>query len=143
VSEIILLIIRLALAILLYVFIGWIVYTIWVDFNRKDIDIERVNVPPLTLRFSDQQSERVEFFTRPVITIGRDPTCDCILYDRSVSTRQARLSYHHHQWWIEDLDSTNGTLLNKDKVLQPTVIISDDQIVCGATNLIVQIGNPL
>ncbi len=142
-SEIILLLIRLLLAGVLYVFIGWIVYTIWIDFNRKDIDIDRTNVPPLTLRFSDQQSERVEFFTRPIITIGREATCDCILYDKAVSARQARLSYHHNQWWIEDLNSTNGTSLNKDKVIQPTVIITDDQIICGSTHLIVQIGNPL
>ncbi len=142
-SEILLLIIRLLIAGVLYIFIGWIVFTIWLDFNRKDIEIDRTNVPPITLRFTDQQSERVEFFTRPIITIGRDSTCDCILYDKAVSARQARLSYHHHQWWIEDLNSTNGTLLNKDKIIQPTVIITDDQIICGSTHLVVQIGNPL
>ncbi len=142
-SEVLLLIIRLLIAGILYVFIGWIVFTIWLDFNRKDIEIDRTNVPPITLRFTDQQSERVEFFTRPIITIGRDPTCDCILYDKAVSGRQARLSFHHNQWWIEDLNSTNGTLLNKDKIIQPTVIIPEDQIICGSTHLVVQIGNPL
>jgi pSer/pThr/pTyr-binding forkhead associated (FHA) protein len=143
VSEIILLAIRLGIVILFLVFIGWIGYIIWIDFNRKDIDVERISIPPMTLRFADQQSERVEFFTRPVITIGRDPTCDCILYDKSVSSRQTRLSFHHNQWWVEDLNSTNGTFLNREKITQPTVVISDDEISCGSTHILLQIGTPL
>ncbi len=142
-SAIILFAVRLGIVILFLLFIGWIGYTIWIDFNRRDIDSERVNVPPLTLRFVDQQSERVEFFTRPVITIGRDATCDCIIYDKSVSSRQARLAYHHNQWWVEDLNSTNGTYLNREKITQPTVVISDDEVSCGSTHIILQIGAPL
>lgn len=141
-SAIILLIIRILLATVLYLFIGWVIYTIWIDLNRKDSNLEQVGVPALTLKYIDQQSEKIEFFTRPIVVIGREPTCDCIVYDKAVSARQARLSYHHNQWWIEDLDSTNGTFINQDRVTQPTVVISDDHVTCGSTIIIIQIGNP-
>ena len=141
-SPVILLIVRLIMSMALYLFIGWVIYTVWIDLNRKDVYLEQVGVPAITLKFVDQQSEKIEFFTRPVITIGREPTCDCIIYDKAVSAKQARLSYHHNQWWVEDLDSTNGTFINQDKVTQPTVIISDDHITCGSTVMVIQIGNP-
>ncbi len=139
-NPILLLIIRILLASALYLFIGWVVYTIWIDLNRKDTNPEQVGVPAITLKFIDQQSEKIEFFTRPIITIGREPTCDCIIFDKAVSAKQARLSFHHNQWWIEDLDSTNGTFINQDKVT--TVIMSDDRITCGGTVITVLIGNP-
>lgn len=141
-SAIILLIIRILLAGVLYLFIGWVIYTIWMDFNQRDHTPVTPGIPPVTLKYADEQSEKVDFFTRPMIIIGREPTCDCVIHDRSVSARQAKLSYHHSQWWIEDLDSTNGTFLNRDKITQPTVIISGDQISSGATVIVVEIGTP-
>jgi pSer/pThr/pTyr-binding forkhead associated (FHA) protein len=142
VSAVVLLVIRLLMAAALYLFIGWVIYTIWIDLNRKDTNPEQVGVPSVTLKFVDQQSEKIEYYTRPIIVIGREPTCDCIIYDKAISARQARLSFHHNQWWIEDLDSTNGTFINQDRVSQPTVIISEDQITCGGTVIMVQIGTP-
>lgn len=141
-TAVILLIIRILMAAALYLFIGWVIYTIWIDLNRKDINPEQVGVPAVTLKFVDQQSEKIEYYTRPIIVIGREPTCDCIIYDKAVSAKQARLSFHHNQWWLEDLESTNGTFINQDRVSQPTVIITDDQITCGSTIIVVQIGNP-
>jgi pSer/pThr/pTyr-binding forkhead associated (FHA) protein len=142
VSAVLLLIIRLLMVVALYLFIGWMIYTIWIDLNRKDTNIEQVGVPAITLKYVDQQGEKIEFFTRPIVTLGREPTCDCIVSDKAVSARQARLSFHHNQWWIEDLESTNGTFLNQEKVSQPTVIISDDRITCGSTVMVIQIGAP-
>jgi pSer/pThr/pTyr-binding forkhead associated (FHA) protein len=142
VSAVVLLVVRLLMAAALYLFIGWVIYTIWIDLNRKDTNPEQVGVPAVTLKFVDQQSEKIEYYTRPIIVIGREPTCDCIIYDKAISARQARLSFHHNQWWIEDLDSTNGTFINQDRVSQPTVIISEDQITCGGTVIMVQIGTP-
>jgi len=87
----------------------------------------------LTIRRSEQMPQR-RFFTQGEITIGRDPACECSVDDDSVSARHARLSYHHHQWWLEDLGSTNGTLLNHVRVQMPTVVISEDEFICGETH---------
>ena len=46
------------------------------------------------------------------------------------------VSFHHGQWWLEDLGSTNGTFLNKNQIAVPTVIITGDQIQMRERNLL-------
>ena len=70
-------------------------------------------------------------FTTPEIIIGRDPSCELIVSDEMVSARHARLSYHNNQWWVEDLQSTNGTFLNDERVYTATVLIEGDELHCG------------
>ncbi len=45
-------------------------------------------------------------------TIGAGPGNDLVLNDRFVSTRHARLRWDGVEWWLEDLGSRNGTLIN-------------------------------
>jgi hypothetical protein len=50
------------------------------------------------------------------LVVGRDPTCDIVLADESVSREHARLVFRDGAWIIQDLDSTNGTLVNRERV---------------------------
>jgi pSer/pThr/pTyr-binding forkhead associated (FHA) protein len=49
------------------------------------------------------------------------------------------LTYHHGQWWLEDLSSTNGTFLNHLPISMSTVITSGDEIVCGNVHLTISL----
>jgi pSer/pThr/pTyr-binding forkhead associated (FHA) protein len=79
----------------------------------------------------NKSAPQIRHFAQPEITIGRDPACECPVEDAAISTRHARLSYHQNQWWLEDLNSTNGTFLNNEKLDMPTVITSEDEFICG------------
>ena len=48
--------------------------------------------------------------------IGRDSRSDILLNDLSVSRRHARLTYIYNEYCLEDLNSTNGTILNDQPV---------------------------
>ena len=48
--------------------------------------------------------------------IGRDTHCDLSVMDEALSAHHARITFHHGQWWLEDLNSTNGTFLNREKL---------------------------
>lgn len=47
------------------------------------------------------------------VTIGRLATCEIAVDDPNVSRRHALLSKRPDGWWIVDLGSTNGTLVNE------------------------------
>jgi pSer/pThr/pTyr-binding forkhead associated (FHA) protein len=85
----------------------------------------------------------VETLHGPSATIGRDPSCEFLVADETVSARHALLSYHHAQWWLEDLGSRNGTRLNQVAVQAPTALARGDQIRCGDALLVVHLGHSL
>lgn len=136
-SAVILLFLRIALAIALYAFLGGIIITIWRDLMSHAARLLASQVIPVRLSIQEEQELRELRFTKAEIQIGRDPGCDCPLDDKTVSTRHARLSFHHRQWWLEDLGSTNGTFLNQEPVFSPIVLTSGDQITCGKTSMII------
>jgi hypothetical protein len=46
------------------------------------------------------------------LIVGRHHSCDVVLPDPSVSRRHARLIFRDARWVLQDLASTNGTLVN-------------------------------
>lgn len=133
--SIILLVVRLLLIAALYTFIGWVVYTLWIEFYRRPENNDHQNIPPVTLKFADETGEKAVTVTRLMAIIGRSIECDINILDQAVSIQQSRLSFRQNQWWLEDLNSTNGTYLNRERLVQPAVIINNDLITCGNTHL--------
>ena len=130
-----LLIIRLAISIVLYSFLGWALFLLWKDFRAQARRVSASQTPPLVLVYQGSQGEELRQFIHSPVTIGRDKTCDCSLEESTVSTRHAVLTFHHGQWWIEDLGSTNGTLLNGQPVTEPAVLTTSDLVRCGQVDL--------
>ena len=132
---------RLGLAVCLYAFLGWGLFTLWRDLQAQGISLAGRKAPAVSLAIQLGPRETTRrVFQQIEVTLGRDPACDVPLNDDAVSARHARLAYHHGQWWAEDLGSTNGTRLNQAQLNTPTVITTGDQIECGHTALIVSIG---
>jgi pSer/pThr/pTyr-binding forkhead associated (FHA) protein len=69
------------------------------------------------------------------ITIGRSDDATLVLNDDYASTRHARLFPQDGQWLVEDLGSTNGTYLDRQKVTQPTPVPIGVPIRIGKTVL--------
>ncbi len=67
------------------------------------------------------------------ILIGRAPECTLVLEDDYASGRHARLSLQHGTWMVEDLGSTNGTFLGRNRVQDPVPIPPGEQIRIGRT----------
>jgi len=69
------------------------------------------------------------------ITIGRANDATLVLNDDYASSRHARLFPQDGQWIVEDLGSTNGTYLDRQKVTQPTPVPPGVPIRIGKTVL--------
>ena len=50
--------------------------------------------------------------------VGRDPSCDIVVTDGSVSRRHARLERRAGEWWVVDQGSANGTYLNSLRIAE-------------------------
>ena len=69
------------------------------------------------------------------ITIGRAADATLVLTDDYASTRHARLYPQNGEWIVEDLGSTNGTYLDREKVTAPTPVPVGVPIRIGKTVL--------
>jgi hypothetical protein len=69
------------------------------------------------------------------ILIGRAPECTLVLEDDYASGRHARLSLQHGTWMVEDLGSTNGTFLGRNRVQDPVPIAPGAPVRIGRTVL--------
>ncbi len=69
------------------------------------------------------------------ITIGRAADATLVLTDDYASTRHARLYPQNGEWVVEDLGSTNGTYLDRQKVTQPMPVPLGVPVRIGKTVL--------
>jgi pSer/pThr/pTyr-binding forkhead associated (FHA) protein len=67
------------------------------------------------------------------LSIGRSSDSGLVVRDDYTSTNHARLLRTEKGWILEDLDSTNGTLLDGNKVSSPTQVPLNIPITIGTT----------
>ena len=69
------------------------------------------------------------------ITLGRAASNTVVLDDEFVSSHHARVyrDTRSGQWAIEDLNSTNGTVVNQQRINRPTILPARIPVRIGAT----------
>lgn len=70
-----------------------------------------------------------------ITLIGRSVDCGVVLQDPRVSHHHARLSYSHQGWLLEDLNSTNGLIIQGLRVTTLNITSSVDVTFSSATVL--------
>lgn len=137
-SGIILLGLRILAALALYAFLGWALFLLWRSLRQDALELAARQVTPLDLCINSPEEDNITLhFTSSEVTIGRNDDCECKLKHGTVSARHSRLTFHHKQWWLDDLQSTNGTKLNGEVLRTPTIVVNGDTITCGETTLTV------
>src|SRR5438034_11740595 len=76
-------------------------------------------------------AERRESFDRTEINVGRVQGNDLMLPKGNVSKRHARLLYRDGRFIVTDLNSTNGTYVNRRRITQATIVREGDRIYVG------------
>jgi pSer/pThr/pTyr-binding forkhead associated (FHA) protein len=71
---------------------------------------------PDARRWTLRLAERVFQLGEPVVRLGRALSNDIILDDRRVSRRHAQLRWRDRTYWLSDLDSSHGALVNGQPV---------------------------
>jgi len=146
--DVLLLALRLLLAILLYGFLGAVVFVLWRDLRQATTRREAVR-PSGQLVVLDAETEEADgrhpgedglavgtvFPLQLLTSIGRSPSNTILVPDTYASAQHTLMTWREGQWWVEDLDSRNGTLLNGVCITGPTVVSAGDVIGVGRTRL--------
>ncbi|MFM7561701.1 MAG: FHA domain-containing protein, partial [Planctomycetota bacterium] len=83
---------------------------------------------PLLITADEAVSKKqLVLLDRPV-TIGRHPDCEVVIDDNSVSRRHARISCEEGHFYLEDLDSRNGTEVNGSQIRGKTRLFDGAEI---------------
>jgi hypothetical protein len=129
--ALIILILRYAAMLCLFLFLGWVVLTLWRELKFQSQVVAARKVPAITLHMESRQEVTSLEFIKPEVMIGRDDDCDFLIKEEVISSHHSRLVFKSTQWWVEDLNSTNGTYLNDERVETPTVVIKGDELRIG------------
>ena len=92
--------------------------------SARELVVTGGNLAGTIITLADQQ-----------ITIGRAGDATLVLTDDYASTRHARIYPQNGEWIVEDLGSTNGTYLDRQKVSAPTPVQVGMPIRIGKTVL--------
>jgi predicted component of type VI protein secretion system len=90
-----------------------------------------------TLRLVPASGSPIEI-TRDEVVVGRDPACDVVLPDGSVSRRHARILRRGPGWAVVDQGSANGTFLDSKRVAEE-VLRQGQEVRFGALSFRVEV----
>lgn len=134
-----LLVLRIVSALVLLGFLGLIAWLIYQDLKVTSALLSEGQRVRGTLTVTRGDSELGTAATQhplmPITSIGRANSNTLVIEDEYASSRHALLSLRGQQWWLEDLESRNGTLLNDNPLVAPSVVSSGDVITIGSTHV--------
>jgi hypothetical protein len=131
-ASILMLIARIALAVCLYGFLSLVLFSLWRDLRSARNPLPGSSAQ-VRLRWLRPDGAPLRDFPLPKesCVIGRSPTAEIPLADDTVSVVHARVWQKGGRWWLEDLDSRNGTFLNEIPIEKRTVLCPGDRIRLG------------
>ncbi len=133
-SAIVVLILRVLMTVSLYAFLVVALLFFLREMQQTIRQKENQHLPDIYLH---ADGVPVRSFSQLEILIGRDPQNDLQLNDDTISARHARIFLSNNLWMVEDSQSTNGTLLNNEKILSPIALVENDIVRCGKVNILV------
>ena len=120
ITDWVILALRVLAPILLYTFLGIILYRLWQDL--------RAETPPALLRRLDEPKIVLPLSAK--VSFGRDSDNTFALDSEFVSAHHAQITYRGNRWWLTDLGSRNGTSLNEKRLpLQSSAPLTYGDIV--------------
>jgi pSer/pThr/pTyr-binding forkhead associated (FHA) protein len=89
-------------------------------------------IPTLFVQRNTGTDEEVHW-EQAMLTIGRDPTNDIVIEHRLASRRHARFEKDDVGFYIHDLESTNGTFVNGQRIQGKHLLRNNDEVWIGDT----------
>jgi pSer/pThr/pTyr-binding forkhead associated (FHA) protein len=137
-TAIVVLILRIILAILLLGFVGLLFLTTWRQLKTQIKLLSPDLSSNIRISFKENPEQEAFVIKQTDVLLGRDPNCKVHIPDETISAQHARLYLIDQNWWIHDLNSTNGTFLNDERIDQPCILADNDMLQVGNVKLIIR-----
>lgn len=145
--NVLILVLRIASALLLYLFLLGAVALIWRDWRAvaRQAEQSRARAVQALGRLVVVQGGQTDmqpgetFPLGAANRLGRAPTNTVIVEDAFASAEHALLFFRSGRWWLEDLGSRNGTLLNEERLTAPAIVATGDVVGIGAVRLRIEL----
>jgi hypothetical protein len=140
-----------ALALGRYLFLGLLTVLLWQLYGGllRDLRATRPDAAPgrespaaaareprlVVARGTGRLTAGQAWLLRAPLTLGRAEDNDVVIEDTYASGHHARLWIENNQVWIEDLGSTNGTLVNRAKIGGRSVLRPGSVVQLGSVTL--------
>lgn len=139
-EELLIFTLRIATSVALFAFVGTVGLLIWRDLHRaaetfSGFTRQRGRLIVMKVGENSIYDVGQSWPILPLTTIGRAPTNTIQLNEPIVSFEHAVVEWRGGQWWLEDLNSSNGTKLNDHRIDDPVVLSSQDEISFGSLQL--------
>jgi len=111
--------------------------------TRRTVSLSAI--PPDAIAAGEVSAAKLTFESGPfagrevalpdqMVTVGRAPDNDVVVGDPATSGRHGRIEVRAGSFWISDLGSTNGTLVNGEPVIEKQ--LSDGDVIAIGQNII-------
>ena len=147
-SDAVLTLLKIALLGSLYLFFGWVLTAAFRQITAPVLAPAAAAPAPMPTRTRSRSATRGQItIVEPVelhgsvmqiddeLRIGRAASCALTLDDTYVSQQHARLVRRDRQYLVEDLGSTNGTFVNRERIVGPVILHTGDRVQIGSTVL--------
>lgn len=127
------LIFRYAFILVIYLFMLAIIRLIYLDIKNMYSTNEETGSYLKLINRKEMIPYKIkeEYVLNDKITIGRGSQNIIVLRDPYVSKEHAKIVEDENKYFLEDLNSANGTYLNNQKVLDVTMLKNGDRIKLG------------
>ncbi|OGO42001.1 MAG: hypothetical protein A2Z04_05680 [Chloroflexi bacterium RBG_16_57_9] len=130
---------RIGLILILYGFLLAVVAVVWRELQVAGKQAEQPRRPLARLIVIESGEMGLKpgdsLDLQPITNLGRSLSNAIVLPDSYASSEHALLTFRKGQWWVEDLNSRNGTFVNDDRLTAPTVIGNGDVLRIGQVRM--------
>jgi pSer/pThr/pTyr-binding forkhead associated (FHA) protein len=138
---------RFVIVLFLYAFLVVALYLIWRDWRAtagQIAGVRQVSARSLgrlvVVQGGGTDLSPGQAFALNVMTgLGRASSNTVIIEDPFASTEHALIYRRQGRWWLEDLDSRNGTLLNGERLRTPVIVATGDEVGIGGVRLRIEL----
>ncbi|MBB6216274.1 pSer/pThr/pTyr-binding forkhead associated (FHA) protein [Anaerosolibacter carboniphilus] len=127
------LVFRYLFILLIYLFMFGIIRLIYMDIKNINGPYMENNTYLKLINRKDTLPFKVKevYNLQDSITVGRGNDNDIVIKDPYISNKHIKIALDESEYFLEDLDSANGTYLNSDRVLDVVKLKNGDRIKLG------------